>query len=335
MHRFLSASWLLGVTLPVALAACEVDQPISAKPNGVQSATGGSGGMQSSGTAGKASNGGGGTSGVSGSIDNTGGAGDVISGAGGASGGGGGSADMDASDGASGTDVVEAGPQLPEASTCAGFALQFSGVSDYASINRVAQDDFTLEAWLKTSMTSLTGNNFWDGTGLIYADQRNTVDDFGTSMVNGHLTIGVGNPDTTLQGTSTINTGQWVHIATTRRKSTGELQVIVNGVLEKSLTVAGQTRSLTAPPAITLGGNTIDGRYLSGIMDEVRIWNVVRTTAEITSTMHKTLVGNETGLVGYWKFDEGTGTTSAGKVGGDATLFNQPQWVPSDAPICQ
>ena len=68
-------------------------------------------------------------------------------------------------------------------------------------------------------------------------------------------------------------------------------------------------------------------------MNEVRIWSIVRSPADITSTMHQTLVGNEAGLVGYWKFDEGSGATSAGKIGGDATLFNNPQWVPSDAPF--
>jgi hypothetical protein len=335
MKRFASTSWFLGVPLFVTLAACQVDEPVSARPNVV--AKGGSAGQASTGTAGNSSaSGGGGVTGVSGTIDNTGGGGVGSSGAGGTGGAGGsaGSADMDASDDGSVDDVVETGPSVPEASTCAGFALQFSGNGDYAWVNRVVQDDFTLEAWLKTSMTSLTGNNFWDGTGLIYADRPMMVDDFGTSMVNGHLTIGVGNPDTTLQGTSMINTGQWVHIATTRKMSTGEIQVIVNGVLEKSQVVSGQTRSLTAPTQITIGGNTVDNRYLTGVMDELRLWNVVRTTAEITSTMHKTLVGNEAGLVGYWRFDEGTGTTSTGKIGGDATLVNQPTWVPSDAPIC-
>jgi hypothetical protein len=98
--------------------------------------------------------------------------------------------------------------------------------------------------------------------------------------------------------------------------------------------VAAQTRSLTAPTEITIGGNTVDGRYLNGTMDEVRLWSVVRSPTEITDTMHKTLAGNEAGLVGYWGFDEGSGASSTGKVGGSASLYNNPEWVPSDAPIC-
>ena len=41
-----------------------------------------------------------------------------------------------------------------------------------------------------------------------------------------------------------------------------------------------------------------------GQIDEVRIWNVARTKAEIRSDMNIQLKGDESGLVGYWKFDE-------------------------------
>ena len=81
---------------------------------------------------------------------------------------------------------------MPEASTCAGFALQFAGVGDYGSIHRIVQDDFTLEAWFKTSAT-LTGNNFWDGAGLIHADTAGNHDDFGSSILNDKVAFGMGN----------------------------------------------------------------------------------------------------------------------------------------------
>ena len=43
-------------------------------------------------------------------------------------------------------------------------------------------------------------------------------------------------------------------------------------------------------------------------MDEFRIWNTARTESEIQSyNESNSLNGNEPGLVGYWKFDEGPG----------------------------
>ena len=44
-----------------------------------------------------------------------------------------------------------------------------------------------------------------------------------------------------------------------------------------------------------------------GAIDEVRIWNVARTDADIQHDYERILQGNETGLVGYWRFEETEG----------------------------
>ena len=44
--------------------------------------------------------------------------------------------------------------------------------------------------------------------------------------------------------------------------------------------------------------------YLYGQIDELRIWNDVRTTSEISANMTSELNGNESNLVGYYKFNE-------------------------------
>jgi hypothetical protein len=49
----------------------------------------------------------------------------------------------------------------------------------------------------------------------------------------------------------------------------------------------------------------------NGLVDELRIWNVARTDAEIMANFDKALVGNEAGLVGYWKFDDAPGSLTA------------------------
>ena len=93
---------------------------------------------------------------------------------------------------------------------------------------------------------------------------------------------------------------------------------------------------------LTIGG--YPPAYFNGYIDEFRIWNVARTASEITSTMKHTLVGNEPGLTGYWKFDETSGTTAAdsvttaGHTAHPGTLSassaaNNPTWVVSMAPL--
>ncbi len=55
--------------------------------------------------------------------------------------------------------------------------------------------------------------------------------------------------------------------------------------------------------------------YLDGSMDEVRIWNYARGEDEIRNSMNARLAGNEAGIVGYWRLDEGQG-----QIVGDATI---------------
>ena len=45
-----------------------------------------------------------------------------------------------------------------------------------------------------------------------------------------------------------------------------------------------------------------------GQIDEVRIWKRALTQTEIRNNMSKKLAGTESGLVAYYKMDEGTGT---------------------------
>jgi hypothetical protein len=224
----------------------------------------------------------------------------------------------------------------PEASTCAGYALVFDG-STFATVARMVDTNFTVEAWIKTTEPSLTGTMFFEGNGVIYADFPGTGDDdFGTAILNNHFSFGVGNPDTTIESVTEVTTGQWFHVAATRNATTGAIQVFVLGNLEADLTLMNR-RPLTAQSTLTLGGNTIDSRYFKGTVDEVRIWNVVRSAVEIKATMNQLLTGNETGLVAYWRFDEPGArrlldSSSAAQF--SASLSGGAAWVPSDAPVC-
>ncbi len=102
--------------------------------------------------------------------------------------------------------------------------------------------------------------------------------------------------------------GTWAHLALTYSVSTQLFQLFADGVLVFSTAGTGNIGDRWP----TFNYFRIGGRreaireFFDGLIDEVRLWNIVRTEAEIRATMNISLEGNEPGLAGYWNFDDGT-----------------------------
>jgi hypothetical protein len=72
--------------------------------------------------------------------------------------------------------------------------------------------------------------------------------------------------------------------------------------------------------------------YFKGSIDEISIWNRSLTAPEIATLLNKPLLGNETGLVHYYNFDQSSGTNLPDLTGANhGTLYNSPAWVTSTA----
>ena len=218
-----------------------------------------------------------------------------------------------------------------------GNALGFDATkSSYVQVSRLVSDDFTIEFWVKTSMTSPTGTMWYQGAGLVDGEMPTQVNDFGVSLLNGKAAFGVGNPDVTIQSTTTINDGNWHHIAATRLKSSGLMLLYVDGVQEASSSGTTTSKlSLTSATNLRLGSIQTGTPYFTGQLDEVRMWSTVRTTANINAYKNYLVPSGTVGLAAYYRLDEGTGTTTTGTGAGTAgSLVNGPTWlVPSSAPI--
>jgi hypothetical protein len=86
----------------------------------------------------------------------------------------------------------------------------------------------------------------------------------------------------------------------------------------------------------------LQNEYFAGRIDEIRIWNYPRTSAQIHATWDHTLMGSEPGLVAYWRFDEGSGQVAHdsspfghhGRLGATRRVeASDPRWAVSDAPL--
>ncbi len=93
--------------------------------------------------------------------------------------------------------------------------------------------------------------------------------------------------------TGIIQPEAWNHVAATYDSS--EYRIYVNGTLAE--TFAHKSVPGTTPVIWWIG------REFPGQMDEVRVWNTVRTEEEIRENMSRRLTGQEPGLAGLWNFD--------------------------------
>ncbi|MBI2571650.1 MAG: IPTL-CTERM sorting domain-containing protein [Candidatus Schekmanbacteria bacterium] len=161
-----------------------------------------------------------------------------------------------------------------------GTSAAFDGINDYVDTPRNVAENFTLEAWINTTASGLTGSQGYDGNGILWSDVADTADDFVMAILNNALVFFTGNPDTTVSGGPALNDGTWHHLVATRTQG-GNKEIYVDGVLVGSTST--NSNPLNGNPNIFIGGNTLDSRYLNGYIDEVAYYSTVLSRERISA----------------------------------------------------
>ena len=106
----------------------------------------------------------------------------------------------------------------------------------------------------------------------------------------------------------TIRLNKWYHIAGVINAKRNTMQLFINGVEVGKTDFKGRESFYKSRKPLRIGWTYEEARPTQspfvGFIDEVRIWNVARTATEIRADMNRQLIGDEPGLVAYWKFDE-------------------------------
>jgi hypothetical protein len=214
---------------------------------------------------------------------------------------------------------VYAGPPPPPNGP--GYALSFDGVNDHLTATPAnlptGNSAYTIEAWMRPNTMHVGAFAAWGTYG-----NPNQVNAF-VLDVDGLVNYWWGND---LKLLTPNLAGAWHHVAATFDGTTR--RIILDGVSLTNDTPVGH--------AVTAANFRIGlanvGQYFNGQLDEVRIWNVARTTNQIQEAMRRQLLGTESGLVANWRLDEGAGLSALDATGNDAnvaTLVNGPGWVVS------
>ncbi len=133
---------------------------------------------------------------------------------------------------------------------------------------------------------------------------------------------------------------QWYHVVATVDPVSG-MKMYVNGVLQQDTHPSTeefnvQSGSVWDKVCIGKWGN-LTIRYYSGEIDDIRIWEDERSQTEIRENMCCRLIGNESGLRAYYRFDSQTGNTltdnSQNNYDGTMINMSNSNWIYSGAPI--
>jgi hypothetical protein len=215
-------------------------------------------------------------------------------------------------------------PRAP-AQTGPGYALSFNGTNSYVAVNAqnvpIGNSDYSLEAWILPNSMGNYGIIGWGTYGT--TNQVNSL----SLRTNGLANSWWGND---LVATNTGLAGAWHHVAATFDGTSRK--IYLDGVLVASNSPANHNVTTRANLSIGLVGAA---DYFNGTIDEVRVWGEARTQAQIQTNRFIRLSGNESGLMAYWKLDEGSGTNAADTAGpwNPGTLMNNPVWVRSTVPF--
>ncbi|MFJ9614004.1 LamG-like jellyroll fold domain-containing protein [Streptomyces noursei] len=189
----------------------------------------------------------------------------------------------------------------------------------------LAGRDFTVEFWARRTETDR--EQYLVGHGDATGTPRNSL--HMGFRADGRFTFSFFNDDfdTDVRGDDTA----WHHWACVFEHATRRQTVYRDGT---------EVGTRTADGAYAGAGPLLLGKALwfgsaRAELDEVRIWDRVRTRDELARDQGVRLIGNDPGLVAYYRFDEGSGARLHDQTdhAQHGELLGGPRWVASRAPV--
>ena len=187
------------------------------------------------------------------------------------------------------------------------YSTIFDGADDYVAIDGISSvfsaTAGTISVWAKTSTTTTTRNYF-----KTYVDANNSValiyhaadNEIKINYKGGGVSI------TAVTTDAIEGDGLWHHIVGTWDVSGDEIKLYLDGALQQTTT---SLPTFTGTPASSSIGNNADGGgYFLGNIDEVSLFNIELTDANVTTLYNEGLpytVAADTGLIGWWRMGDG------------------------------
>ncbi|MEZ0071726.1 LamG-like jellyroll fold domain-containing protein [Planotetraspora sp. GP83] len=177
-----------------------------------------------------------------------------------------------------------------------GQALSFNGTSSTVTVSDAASlritGKLTLEAWVNPTTLGATRPALvkeaasGPAYGLHAGLKTCTAAPFMCAIMPTYTyvpssQVKIGGTGYSATGTTALPTGSWSHIASVYDGTT--VKTYVNGSPVATTSVSGANDTSTSP--LRIGADTVAGTYFSGLIDEVRVYNIALTQAQVQSDM--------------------------------------------------
>ncbi|WP_161990728.1 LamG-like jellyroll fold domain-containing protein [Chryseobacterium viscerum] len=176
-----------------------------------------------------------------------------------------------------------------------GSALDFDGVNDYVSCGNILPVSYTKEAWIY--VRSLNSQN-----NIISGGDSDGLHAFWIPNSSGKLSAGHNGDWYALEDSVPLSINTWHHVAVTYDAASTTMKLYKDGQLRSTKT---DVDPVDEGNMVRIGAFNDAANSFTGTMDEVRIWNRALSSSEIANTMNCELSGPETGLIAYYKFNQG------------------------------
>jgi len=212
---------------------------------------------------------------------------------------------------------------IPGIMSGSGNCISLDGADDFVYAGLALNTSYTKEAWinwqggsqLNNIISGAANTAFWAPYGVLSAGHNGAWSQVTDNVV--------------------LTPNQWIHVAVSYDATSGAMKLYKNG----NLVSQAQNIPVHNDPEVYIGAYAGCCTF-QGKIDEVKIWDTVRTVEEIRANMCQKLQGTQPDLSSYFRFDETIGgivpnVTSAL----DGQLYNfqglglNEAWQRSGAPI--
>jgi len=188
-----------------------------------------------------------------------------------------------------------------------GYAFRFGGISyvtvnSDSTLNDLLTTNYTLSAWIKPSALQ--------SMRIIDKNTAGEIDGFTFDIqpVGGHLFLRLCAGSGCFMGQRPLSIETWYYVTAVFSLGNDGIRFYVNGFHDVNEPSFQPTRSNTLPLRFGYVAAGPSGDFFAGKIDDVSIWSVVLSQEDITRNSFRRFSGNEIGLIGYWSFNEGSGT---------------------------